>query len=79
MAETVRISPGAHAILAELAESLHIPQTEVLAIALEEYRKTLFFQQLHASHAARTAKEQAEDEEETAAWDATLMDGLEAE
>lgn len=77
MAETVRIAPEAHRLLAEMAERLHVPQTEVLSKAIRQYRKMLFIKQLRADFANRTEQEKAEDHEELAAWDGALMDGLE--
>ena len=77
MAETVRIAPDAHAALAEMADSLHLPQTEVLSRAIRELRTSLFFQQLEESHASASASERAEDQEDQGDWDATLEDGLE--
>ncbi|WP_406698171.1 toxin-antitoxin system protein [Singulisphaera sp. Ch08] len=52
--------------------------TEVLGKAIEEYRKKRFLEGLNADFAAlrEAPAAWAEEQEERAAWDATLADGL---
>lgn len=75
----VRISRAAHATLRVLSEELGEPMTEVLAKAIEEYLKKRFLEGLNADFAALQADPaaRAEHQQDQAAWDATLADGLE--
>jgi predicted transcriptional regulator len=77
---TVPISEAAHQLLKELAQHTGRTTTEVLDAALEAYRRKLFFEQLNAGYAELRGDAATWDEEleERKAWDATLMDGLEA-
>jgi predicted transcriptional regulator len=78
MAETVRIDPTSHALLAEMARAKHIPISEVLAQAVSAYRREQMFQALDAGYAELHANEAAWAEEltERAHWDGALADGL---
>lgn len=78
---TVRISPGAHDALRELAIRTGEPMQAVLDKAIEHYRRQRFLDELNTAFAALRedpvgwAAELAERE----AWDATLADGLDDE
>ncbi len=75
---TVPISEASHRILLELAEQTGQSTSEVLAKALDAYRRKVFFEQLNAGYAALRADPAAwaEMEAERKVWEATLMDGL---
>jgi hypothetical protein len=75
---TVRISRSAHAVLRELSEEVDEPMTEVLSKAIEAYRRQRFLDALNADFAALRADPDAwaEEQQDRAAWDATLADGL---
>jgi hypothetical protein len=75
---TVRISEASHQILKELAERTGQTMTDVLAKALDAYRRRVFFEQLNAGYAELRADPEAWAEHlaEQKLWDATLMDGL---
>src|SRR5215468_4563050 len=77
-APTVRISEESHQILKELAEQTGQTMMDVLAKALDIYRRKLFFEQLNAGYAELQADPEAWAEHlaERKEWDATLMDGL---
>lgn len=76
---TVRISESAHEHLRQIATQTGEPMADVLAKAIEDYRRKIFMEQFNAAYAALRADPKAsqEVEEEQAAWDATLGDGLE--
>jgi hypothetical protein len=78
---TVGISRTAHATLCELAALSHEPMTVVLDKAIEAYRRQRLIEEVNASFAALRADPEAwrEEQQDRAAWDATLGDGLEAE
>src|SRR5437868_14376948 len=67
------------AILDELARLEHAPLTEVLAKAVEAYWGQRLAESSNAAYSALRTDPQAwhELEEERAAWEATLTDGLE--
>jgi hypothetical protein len=75
---TVPISEASYDILMELAAQTGQTMTEVLARALDAYRRKLFFEQLYAGYAELRADPEAWAEHlaERKQWDATLMDGL---
>src|SRR5207244_2260892 len=77
-APTVRITETSHHMLKELAERTGQTMMDVLDMALKEYRRKLFFEQLNAGYAELRAdpKAWAEHLAERKLWDATLMDGL---
>src|SRR6184192_1596408 len=79
-APTVRISEASHQILKELAEQTGQTMTDVLDKALDAYRRKLFFEQMDAGYAELRADPEAWAEHlaERKQWDATLMDGLDA-
>ena len=54
---------------------------QVVATAVEEYRRKVFWEKTNAGYAALRSDPKAwqEELEERAAWDASLSDGLEQE
>ena len=76
---TVRIDDSMRDVLRQLAAERGISMREVLALAVEAYRRKVFFERLNADYAALRADPQAWAEElaERELWDSTLMDGLE--
>ncbi len=76
---TVRIHQETHSSLKEMARQTGEAMADILAKALEEYRRQRFLQGLAEDFAALRNDPQAWDEElrERQAWDATLGDGLE--
>lgn len=78
---TVRISPRSHQALRELARRSGKPMQTILDHAIEEERRRLFIAEANASYAAvhQDPKAWAALQAERAEWDATLLDGLEAE
>ena len=76
---TVRVKRETHAALVELSHRARQPMQEVLAEAVEAYRRERFLMELNASFAALRENPEAYEEEleERRAWDATLSDGLE--
>lgn len=77
----VRISETARTNLRALATQSHETMQEVLERAIEEYRRKRFFDELDAAYEAlrRDPNEWQGVLDERAAWDQTLMDGLEDE
>jgi predicted transcriptional regulator len=78
---TVRISAASHQTLKEVAEATGQTMTDVLDKALDAYRRKLFFEQMNAGYAELRADPEAWAEHlaERKLWDATLMDGLDAD
>lgn len=78
---TVRIKEQTRQALRELAQETREPMQEVLAKAVEAYRRQWTLQQHNAVYAAlrENPAAWAEELEERAAWEATLADGLEPE
>jgi hypothetical protein len=76
---TIRVSRSTHAILRELAAKSDMTMTQVVDEAVRELRKKRFWADYHASYAALKADPDAwaDLQEEAAAWDSTLADGLE--
>ena len=78
---TVRIRKETRETLRELAREAGAPMQDVLAAAVELYRRELLLARTNAAYAALRADSrrwQAELEER-AAWEATLADDLETE
>ena len=75
---TVRIREETREILAELAQEMGQPMQEVLAKALESYRRQRLIAQVNAAYAALHEDPEAyrAEQEERRAWEATLADGL---
>lgn len=76
---TVRISEKAHEDLRAIANQTGEAMADILAKAIEEYRRKVFMEQFNAAYAALRADPKAWQQErgERAAWEATLGDGLE--
>jgi predicted transcriptional regulator len=74
----VRIKGETHRSLHELAADLHMPLQEVVAEAVEEYRRRHVLEKANTAYAALRADPSAWQEElaERALWDTTLLDGL---
>ena len=80
MSTTVRISEKTHHSLRALAEQSGESMQAVLDRAIEQYRRQQFLQECHAAYATLQADPEAWEDyrKELAAWDVTLMDGLDA-
>jgi predicted transcriptional regulator len=78
---TVRISESSHALLSELAERSQQSMQHVIAEALEEYRKRLFWQQARRDFEQLRSDPEAwqAEQKELAVWDQTIADGLSAD
>jgi len=78
---TVRIPEETHKTLRELAAASGESMPQLLAKAIEEYRRARIWEQANAAWAAmREDPEQwAEECAERALWDRTLADGQETE
>lgn len=74
---TIQITDDVEQKLRELAEQEHQSIQEIIARAVERYRRERMFARAEEIYAAMTPKEWAEEEAERALWDCTLMDGLE--
>ena len=75
---TVRIEQQTQAKLRDLAAQTGDSMAEVLAKAVEAYRRQRIIEQTNAAYAAlrRNPAQWREVEEEWAVWDVTLSDGL---
>ncbi len=75
----VRVSARTHEALRELAAQSGETMQAILDKAVEDYQRQRFFDELNAGYAALRADPKAwqEELEERAAWDVTLLDGLE--
>lgn len=78
---TVRISEQSRQRLRELAAQTGEPMQTVIDMALEQYRRQKFLEECHAAYCVLQQDPVAwEDyQQELAAWDITLLDGLEPE
>jgi hypothetical protein len=78
---TVRISEQSHHWLRELAAQSGEPMQAVLDKALEQYRRQRFLEECHAAYCVlqQDPVVWADYQQELAAWDVTLLDGLEPE
>ena len=76
---TVKIDAATYAKLRETAAETGKPMIEVLAKAVESYRRQTFLEALNGDFAALRADPQAWKEEsaERTEWDEALADGLE--
>lgn len=77
--DTVRIRPETHRKLKELAAAYGQPMPDILDRAVEMLRRQAFLEANNEAFARLRAdpKAWAEELEERAVWDTTLMDGLE--
>jgi predicted transcriptional regulator len=78
-ATTIRIRPGSHAALKEMAEMTGRSLQDELDQAIEERQRRLYFERTNADYAAlnRDPKARAEFDKEMNVWDVTNLDGLE--
>jgi len=78
---TVRVTDATHQALQELAAQSGEPMTVVLARAVDRYRREQLLRDANDAWAAIKADPAAARDmnEEDAAWEATLQDGLESE
>ena len=76
---TVRISEKTHEDLREIAAETGQPMADILAKAIEDYRRKIFMEQFNAAYTAMRSNPKVWREElaERASWDSTLADGLE--
>jgi hypothetical protein len=75
---TVRIKPETRIVLRELARQANAPMQEILARAVEAYRRQQFLEEANAAYAALRADSEAwrAEQEERATWEATLAGRL---
>jgi predicted transcriptional regulator len=75
---TIRVSTDTRDLLNRLARTTGTSMQHVLEAALEQYRRRQFLEALNAAYAAMQAdpQAQAEEAEERAWWDTTLLDGV---
>ncbi len=74
----VRIDEDTHRILKEIAEREQQTMSEILAKAVEVYRRRRFLEEANAAYATLRQNPEAwrQELEEREEWDATLSDGL---
>ena len=75
---TVRMTEDTREMLRQIAREAGRPMQEVLADAVEAYRRQRLLERTNAafSELRETPAEWQAEREERAAWDATLTDGL---
>lgn len=75
---TVRVRKETHELLRELAEQTGESVQDVLAKAVEAYRRQFIWQRTNAAYAALRADADSwsEVEEERRLWESTVTDGL---
>lgn len=73
----VRINKESHKVLLEIAHADRRPMQEILARAIEEYRRLRFLKEANAAYAGlrRNALKWKHETKERSLWDATLGDG----
>ncbi|MBM2811029.1 MAG: hypothetical protein HW416_1788 [Chloroflexi bacterium] len=78
---TVRLSEETRAIVKELAGKTNESMQDVLAKAVESYRREQFWRETNQAYAEMRAnpEEWKEYQDELRLWENTLMDGLEDE
>lgn len=76
----MRVREDLRVLLQQLAEEDGVNMQELLRRALENYRQAKMFERADAAYAALRSNPAAWQEyrEESAAWDVTLLDGLES-
>jgi hypothetical protein len=81
MSAMIRVKDETRAILRNLSREMNEPMQEVLAKAVEAYRRRRILDLSNAAYAALRADPQAWQDllDERAAWDVTLADGLEGD
>jgi predicted transcriptional regulator len=75
----IRVERSTHKKLRSLAERTGDSMPELIAAAVEEYERKLFWEQVNEEFTAlrNDPKGWKQELEERAAWDVTLSDGLE--
>lgn len=75
---TIRIKESSRDILRDLAEQEGLPMQTILERAIESYRRQIFLTELNNAYATLhdDRKSWTEVEQERAAFDSTLEDGL---
>lgn len=75
---TIRVSTETRTLLQDLARQSGTSMQQVLEDALAQYRRRQFLEALNAAYLAAQADPagQAAEAAEFAAWDVTLLDGL---
>ena len=78
---TIQVSPQAQNAIHQLSVKTARPAGEIVERAVEELRRKLLFEEANATYAALQQQPDLwrEIEQEDAAWDVTLADGLEPE
>jgi type II secretory pathway component PulK len=78
---TIRVTNKTKRTIEELAASTGASQVEIVAEAVEKYRRKRLIQEINESFARlrENPEEWADYQRELHEWDATLMDGLEDE
>ena len=78
---TVRVNNQTLAELRALSRDLHQPMSQVLADAIQQYRRRLFWNEFSAAVERLRADPEAwaEEQAERTLWEGTLKDGLEPE
>ena len=81
MSAMIRAKDETRAILRALSQEMNEPMQEVLARAVEAYRRQRILDLSNAAYAALRADPRAWQDllDERAAWDVTLADGLEGD
>ena len=81
MSAMIRVKDETRAILRALSREMNEPMQEVLARAVEAYRRQRILDLSNAAYAALRADPRAWQDllDERAAWDVTLADGLEGD
>lgn len=75
-ATTIKLAPATRDRVNAIGAQTDQTAEQVVATALDEYERTLFFQAYRDAVLARTPEEKAEYEAELALWDRTVRDGL---
>jgi hypothetical protein len=80
MPSTIRIRPGAHKALKEIAAATGESLQDALDQAIEDRRRRLYLEGVNADYAALNPDPKALEEfkKEMAGWDITNLDGLES-
>lgn len=78
---TVRITPETRAIIQELARESDQSMQEIIANAVEQYRRQSMLRRTNEAYAAlrESSRQWSKEQEERRVWDGTLADGLESE
>lgn len=74
----VRVSDSTHKALKDLSEREHEPMPEIVARAVEEYRRARFLREANAAYTTLRQDPEAwkQELEERETWDTALKDGL---